>query len=91
MKYRIASCLFVCSILLFNSCAPSKYFIGIHNQETAQNHYVVVDQTYGTMYDCYSKPDSVTWCPTCREIDIQGKSDWQKENQDDQHGSKKLR
>jgi len=88
MNYRIAFLLTICAFLVFSGCSPSKYSIGIHNQETARNHFVVVDQTYGIMYDCYSKPDSVTWCPVCREIDVQGKSDW-KRDQEEEHGSNK--
>ena len=82
-------------LLMVIGCAPSRYVVSINGPETSKNHFIIVDQTYGTAYDCYSKPDSMKWCPICREIIMQDHNTWMNEEfpkeQENQQGYKKLK
>ena len=49
---------------------PPQFIVINHPGETSKNHYVVIknDGYELRCYDCYSRPDSITWNPMCREI-----------------------
>jgi hypothetical protein len=64
---------------IFSGCASqtARYIVHIHEHETKSNHYVIIqtindanggEQQY--CYDCYSRPDSVEWHPTCKKIKV---------------------
>jgi hypothetical protein len=59
----------ICSLILLQGC--SHYTILMHAGETPKNHYIIIDNddwNGNRCYDCYSRPDSVNWKPTCKEV-----------------------
>lgn len=76
MSCRVWSLLPTFCFVVLVGCAPPRYFVQIHSQESSGNHYVVIEENDGKMYDCYSKPDGLKWCPICREVITQESSTW---------------
>jgi hypothetical protein len=59
----------VLMVSIFEGCG-SQYRVYLHDKETKTNHYLLVERKYGDdrCYDCYSRPDSINWKPTCKEL-----------------------
>jgi len=75
MTFRVWFLLPAVCFFFIVGCAH-RYVVQIHNQESSGNHYVVIEELNGKMFDCYSKPDGVKWCPICREVLTEESSMW---------------
>lgn len=69
MKYLI-----ILVIVMLFDCSYS-YRILMHPEQTKDTHYILIKRplwpSFGeTCYDCYSRPDSSKWEPTCKKINI---------------------
>lgn len=62
----MSSALILC---VLGEVACTSWTVAIHGDETANNHYVVIQHNPGSdrLFDCYSRTNG-KWDPQCKEV-----------------------